>query len=392
MKQTRKVISILLCFAMLFTTVNAFAFSFDDYDDPDNPRFVDDYYSNKDSYYEEKTTLSNEATNVSFPARKMPHTVSITNSIQAYRDSLDMQNGLIFKIDGEIQQSYSGTYVATTSGGSITRLNDVTFTYPYYVANSDIAYVDNGVLGGTMPWSDSKWTTAALSASLVGASLIRFPMYIGRAIVAVPYPTLIDTDGLTGDELAEATAANYYIEKFTAYKNYWMKKLDGEGNVDYTDGSYSEMASFTADGDGRIIYVVGDSNYGKAYADAGWTYSAVTNGGENTYSYPSTVAAWGLHPVTEIYDEYNMLFASHQAFGNASETIKHTTTSWSGTVDGQRDLIYNFQEGAPDGSPLPGSGGSGYYYLDFVDITTWILKKAIQFRFRCPDSMKTLTL
>lgn len=54
-KKSKKLLSVLVAALMLFSTVGAYAFSFDEYDNAQGDAFVADYYANKDSYYKTDT-------------------------------------------------------------------------------------------------------------------------------------------------------------------------------------------------------------------------------------------------------------------------------------------------------------------------------------------------
>lgn len=213
-KTGKRFISFLLMAAMLFSSVGAYAFSFDDYDNAQGNAFAADYYANKANYYQTDNKLGR------MPAYAAKH--------KLYTDA-QMQTEGINNFIPEVSNEDKSAAVAA----------DVDARF----ANRVVEYDDAGAMGYAKNFSDhDTMGMAFLSQNFVGASQIRVPYYpIQRCLGKAP---------------SEVNVAGY-----TAVYDFWLTD---------TEGVYSTMASFYPDGDGTIYYVCNSSAAGFKSSGSKW--------------------------------------------------------------------------------------------------------------------------
>ena len=199
-KKSKKLLSVLVAALILFSTVGAYAFSFDEYDNAQGDAFVADYYANKDSYYKTDTGLAR------FPAYAQPH--------KLYTDA-QMQTEGVNNFIPVVEQALQDEIVKVTK-------ENRTF-------NRVIEYEDAGVLGTSKNFSDHDGMGMVnLSRNFIGASQIRMPYYpLQRGLKKTP--------------------AEVNVDEYTNLYNFWLTPDDA--------GKYATMASFYPDGDGTIYFV-----------------------------------------------------------------------------------------------------------------------------------------
>ena len=198
-KKWKRAISLFLMAAMLLSSVGAYAFSFDDYDNAQGNAFAADYYANKANYYKTDNKLGR------MPAYANPH--------KLYTDAQMQTEGINNFIPEVSQQDKTDAVDAGVDARFVNRV---------------VEYEDAGVMGLAKNFSDhDAMGMAYLSQNFVGASQIRMPYYpIQRCL---------------GKDPATVNVAGY-----SAVYDFWLKN---------TDGAYSAMASFYPDGNGTIYYV-----------------------------------------------------------------------------------------------------------------------------------------
>ena len=266
MKKARKIVSILLVAAMMFTTIGANAFT------------PSEWGGGSDALHAERLEKINKSDYpLMFADSENPHTVTVTPS---YDNASDMLNDMA---------NFSAAMKVVTGTAGDNRLQNFKTAPKYF---------DNGVIGWGAPfWENYGIRFVGLSDRLIGLSQIQTHFYtIDRCFKwsKLDYDETTFKAALTAASYSEEDAAKYwneYQQYVTLYKHFATKNADGK---------YNDYFTFTADAGGKIIYVSGYTLKGFE-ADGTWTKStASASNYQHNYSGAdnSDTAYFTANPVT----------------------------------------------------------------------------------------------